>query len=208
MAIKNQEHEIEAKFCVLSLELIEDQINRIGGKLVTPRQNERNFRFDTPQQELTRGHKVLRLRQDSLTHLTFKGPAEHVGGISKRQEIEFEASNFIAANNFLNALGYKISVIYEKFRTTYELDELIITLDEMPYGLFLEIEGPDVSSIQNCANKLNLNWETRLTESYLTLFYRSKKALNLAFRDLTFKNFEGINIELEDLAIQAADIVN
>ena len=82
---------------------------------------------------------------------------------------------------------------------------LKITFDEMPYGLFLEIEGPDVESIQECANKLNLTWEARLSESYLTLFYRLKNALNLKFRDLTFENFAGLDIKLEDLAIQAAN---
>ena len=119
MVLKKQEHEIEAKFCVLSLKSIEERINKIGGKLIKPRHHERNLRFDTPQQDLTRANKALRLRQDQHIHLTFKGPAEHVGGISKRQEIEFQANDFKAANNFLNALGYKISVVYEKFRTTY-----------------------------------------------------------------------------------------
>ncbi|MBT3669074.1 MAG: class IV adenylate cyclase [Chloroflexi bacterium] len=205
MTDKNQGNEIEAKFCLLSFQDIEKKLIEIGGLLIKPRHHERNLRFDTPHQELTRNHRVLRLRQDKNIHLTFKGAAEHVGGISKRREIEFQANNFTSANKFLKALGYDVSVIYEKYRTTYQLDEFEITFDEMPYGLFLEIEGPDVVSIQGCANKLDLNWGARLSESYLTLFYRLKNALNLDFRDLTFENFKGIDIQLEDLAIQAAD---
>ncbi len=204
MADNNQGNEIEAKFCVLSFETIEKYLNEIGAVVTKPKHHERNLRFDTPQRDLTRNHRVLRLRQDKQVHLTFKGPSERVGGISKRREIEFQANNFSSANNFLKALGYDISVIYEKYRTTYQLDQFEIELDEMPYGLFLEIEGPDVESIQQCANALHLNWEARLSESYLTLFYRLKNALSLDFRDLTFDNFKDVEIRLEDLAIQAA----
>ena len=34
------------------------------------------------------------------------------------------------------SLGYVISMIYEKYRTTYELDGVLVTLDEMPCGDF------------------------------------------------------------------------
>ena len=122
MAGKKQENEIEAKFCVLSFDEIERRLLEIGGLLTKPRHHERNLRFDTPQHELTRNHRVLRLRQDKNIHLTFKGPAEHVGGISKRREIEFQADDFLSAKKFLRALGYDISVIYEKHRTAYQLD--------------------------------------------------------------------------------------
>lgn len=43
--------------------------------------------------------------------------------------------------NLLQELGYVVSEVYEKYRTTYKLNVLQITLDEMPYGMFVEIEG-------------------------------------------------------------------
>lgn len=202
----NPNQEIEAKFCILHSEALEDRLKKLGAKLVHPRTHERNLRFDTPQLELTRQNRLLRLRKDYGNRLTFKGPTSLYGGIHSREEIEFLVDDFDTAVLFLKALGYEVSVIYEKYRTTYLYDDIIITLDEMPYGLFVELEGPDAESIQACAEKLTLTWEARLTETYLTLFERTKKALRLDFRDLTFENFEDVEMGLEVLGVEPADV--
>ena len=44
--------------------------------------------------------------------------------------------DFEAARRLLEALGYRLTVMYEKYRTTYHLRHLIVVLDEMPYGEF------------------------------------------------------------------------
>ena len=82
----------------------------------------------------------------------------------------------------------------------------MITIDELPYGLFIEIEGSDAEAIKECSNNLQLKWETRLEDSYLSLFDRTKKSHALSFRDLTFENFLEITIDLDSLGILPADI--
>ncbi len=59
---------------------------------------------------------------------------------------------------------------YEKYRTTYELDDALIMLDELPYGSFLEIEGETVEQIRDIAATLHLNWEAAIPSSYTALF--------------------------------------
>ncbi len=134
-----------------------------------PRTHEVNLRFDTPDQALTRSLQVLRLRQDSKARLTYKGPGRDEGGVRLRQEIEFIVSDFDEARSLFEALGYEIAMMYEKYRTVYELGEVHVTLDEMPFGAFAELEGPDPTSIQAAAQRLGLNWQARVLDSYTAI---------------------------------------
>lgn len=164
-----------------------------------------NLRFDNPDGTLTREHRVLRLRKDQKVRLTYKGPADPSSPVSSRPEIEFEATSFEQARDFLLALGYVISVSYEKYRTVYLLEGTEIDLDEMPFGNFCEIEGKDEKAIQITANLLDLNWQARIIDSYLAIFTRLKAARNLSFQDLSFKNFENLQIFPADLHVTPAD---
>jgi adenylate cyclase class 2 len=180
-------------------------LETLGGKLVQERLHEINLRFDTPDGDLMRTSQVLRLRQDKAARLTYKGPGQTVGGVRARREIEFSVDNFKAARSFLEALGYQVSLMYEKYRTTYELDSVQVTLDEMPYGTFAELEGPDAASIHAVAGKLRVNWEARIMESYTYLFERLREVRGLTFRDLSFENFAGVEVTPVTLGIQPAD---
>jgi adenylate cyclase class 2 len=164
-----------------------------------------NLRFDTETNQLARGFKVLRLRYDKKTRLTFKGPASDQDGVRLRKEIEFEVSDFSAARSFLEALGYSVAMIYEKYRQAFVLKEVEISLDELPYGTFVELEGPDSKSIREVNSLLDLDWGKRIDESYASLFDRLRREAGFSFRDLVFENFEGKQIDLEVLGIHPAD---
>lgn len=176
-------------------------MDSLDARLIQPRVHEVNLRFDTPSGDLTRGYRVLRLRQDTAARLTYKGPGELQDGVRSRQELEFTVSDFDAAQKFLEALGYEVSVMYEKYRTTYKLEGVLVTLDEMPYGSFAEIEGPDGASIQRAAVALGLDWEKRILDSYLVLFDNLRMRLGFTFRDLSFENFKGIDVSGEMLGL-------
>jgi len=149
--------------------------------------------------------RVLRLRQDEAIHLTYKGPGQITQGVLSRQEIEFKVSDFTAAKHFLEALGYEVIVSYEKYRQTYQLAEVLITVDEMPYGHFAEIEGLDPGQIRHVAELLQLNWNNRIIGSYLDIFRMLKSKMKLDFKDLNFENFQGLEIKPIDLNISPAD---
>ena len=165
--------EIEAKFHVRNLRKIELRLLELKAQLIQPRVHEINLRFDRPDGELRNSFRVLRLRQDDIARFTFKGPSvEKEGGILSRQEIEFEVGDFDTAKQFLEAIGFQVVVFYEKFRTTYELNDTHIMLDELPYGSFIEIEGGNVETIHSIANLLSLNWEAMVKAGYHALFER------------------------------------
>jgi adenylate cyclase class 2 len=201
----NKEVEIEAKFYINNLSFFENRLKSLGAVCKQERVHEINLRFDFPDGSLTRDRRVLRLRQDSRVRLTYKGPAKPDENVSVRQEIEIEVSDFQSGRHFLEALGYEVTVMYEKYRTTYQLDVVEVALDEMPYGTFLEIEGPDSASIQVAAAVLRLNWNARCSESYLAIFQHLCQKRGLKIENLSFHDFEGLSISAEDMDIQPAD---
>ena len=197
--------EIEVKFYVRDLKVLETRLVSAGGELVEPRLTEVNLRFDLPGDDLLHSGRLLRLRQDKIARLTYKGPGGEQAGARLREELEFEVSDFKIAQSFLEALGYQVVVVYEKYRTTYTLGSCEIVLDELPYGYFIEIEGPDGEEIRSIAERLEMDWEKRILDSYLVLFERLKGALSLDFRDLSFANFKGISLTAEALGVAEAD---
>ncbi len=198
--------EIEAKFYVRHLGQIEQRVVDLDAVCIQERLLETNLRFDTPEQALTQAIRVLRLRRDSASRMTYKGPGVMVGGVRLRQEIEFEVSDFENAKALLEALGFQVYMIYEKYRAIYELDGSHITFDQLPFGDFVEIEAPDPAAIRFVAQKLKLNWDARVNFSYAELFTRVQTRLEGQVANLTFADFADFQITPEQLAVQIADL--
>lgn len=197
--------EIEVKFYLADALRLQQRLEALGAICEQPRVYEANLRFDTPDRQLSRSLRALRLRMDTAARMTYKGPPLDDAGARLRQELEFTVSDFDMARAFLEALGYQVIVMYEKYRTTYRLGELVITLDEMPFGTFAEIEGPGGEAIQEAAHRLSLDWQARLLDSYLVIFDRLKARLGLTFNDLSFENFHGLSITPAALGALPAD---
>lgn len=201
----NNNEEIEAKFYLTSLEAYKNRLESNNLKLVQTQIHEYNLSFDTPNFDLLHKDCILRLRQDSVAKLTYKGTSDSSSGVTVRQEIEINVNSFDNARIFLEALGYCIHWKYEKYRTTYTYRNLIITIDETPIGVFTEIEGESTESIREIAEKLKLNWNSRILSNYLADFLCVKKSLQLPFRDMTFENFKDIKVIASDLGAVPAD---
>lgn len=194
--------EIEAKFLLRHLAQIRKQILAAGGLQISPRVLERNLRFDKPDGTLSASHQVLRLRQDVRTVLTYK----HSHSIEEREEIEIEVEDFNATQALLEKLGYIVIFMYEKYREVFSLDPVLIMLDDLPFGAFVEIEGPFIEDIQQATKALDLDWEQRSPQDYLGLFGSLSDRLQLPFRDATFANFaESPSIQPSDLCLTYAN---
>lgn len=85
---------------------------------------------------------VLRLRKtNNKTLLTYKEAVGTNGHVKEKLEFETEVSDVGQMESIIAALGYRLSVVYEKHRTTYHFDDVEVVLDELPFGLYMEIEG-------------------------------------------------------------------
>jgi adenylate cyclase class 2 len=203
--MNSEDMELEVKFYLSKRKELEEKLIIQGGQLKDPRVHEINLRFDTPDQSLLNTGRLLRLRLDKRARVTYKGLGSIESGARLRQELEFTVSDFDTARAVFEALGYQVYMMYEKYRTTYKLGNLEVVLDEMPYGDFVEIEGPDGQSIQVAAQRLDLNWDARILDSYTVLFERVRAQLGIDFRDLSFENFKGLTVTPEMLGELIAD---
>lgn len=198
--------ETEVKFFVQDLSRIEMRLRELKAHLIQPRVHEVNLRFDNSNGDLRRELKVLRLRKDTEAKFTFKGPGEELeGGLLSRKEIEFSVSSFDAAREFLEALGFKPIVFYEKYRTTYEFKDAHVMLDELPYGNFVEVEGEDIIAMHEVASLLALNWKAIVKAGYHALFERITGKYILDPSRLSFEALRSVQISGEDLNIIPAD---
>ena len=198
--------EIEVKFYVNDLKRLEALLLELGAVLIQPRVHESNIRFDLPDGSLRAGSRVLRLRRADDVRLTYKGQGKSINGVLARDEIEFTVGDFETARQFLEALGYVQIAVYEKFRATYQLDETQVMLDELPFGDFVEIEGPGVDSIRLTATRLGLAFGAAVDAGYLSLHKRIAATRQLDPAKLTFAALEGFRPSPEKMGVRPADL--
>ena len=192
--------EIEVKFFVTDLVKLRGILLEMGGQLVKPRIYERNIRYDTAWDSLSHQGKLLRLRQDRATRLTYKGEPEQPveSEVHIREELEIVIDNFDTTAALLEKIGFEPRQIYEKYRETFKFGSVEVVLDEMPFGDFIELEG-DAVAIREVADSLDLDWNKRILTNYLALMARIKDHHDLPFEDLTFANFSDYDISIADI---------
>ena len=88
------------------------------------------------------GSRVLRLRRvGNRTILTLKQRLPSAGGVKHQREDETEIEDAESMHSILEGLGFTPVLVYEKRRETWLFNNVEIVLDELPFGLFMEIEG-------------------------------------------------------------------
>lgn len=90
------------------------------------------------------GSCALRLRRvGARAILTFKQRLPSKSFIKHQQEEETKVANADAVHAILTALGFRPALIYEKRRTRWQMGRAEIVIDELPFGLFMEIEAAE-----------------------------------------------------------------
>jgi len=192
--------EIEVKFLVEELATVRQRLLSLGATIHKPRVYERNIRFDNPWDGLRMQGKLLRLRQDAIARLTYKGePPSAIDSEARvREELEIEVEDFQTTVDLLQRVGFEPKQLYEKYRETFIFGRVEVVLDEMPFGDFVELEGED-GALQAAAAALGLDWNMRILANYLAIMATLQERFALDFDDLTFDNFAGTDVSAMDL---------
>ena len=167
-------------------------IERHGYSLSSPRTHEADQLFDLASGALRRSDQILRLRKTSSAEegqramVTYKGCASREI-YKSREEIEFDVSDPDAFTLVLERLGYHPGFRYEKYRTMFKAygEPGLITIDETPIGVYLELEGPQ-AWIDSTAARLGFPAERFLTVSYARLYREHLEHHPGAPPDMTF----------------------
>ncbi len=191
--------EVEAKFKVANFRAIRRRLRALGaGYCGTAIQLDRFF--DTPDRELYRGDRGLRLREVRMVKsapgcrkggvlLTYKGPRQARAAVKSRQEIETHVEDSQALAEILRAAGLKVFLKLQKRRASYKLGRCRIELDELPLlGCFVEIEGASGRAIELAAARLGLDSEP-IADSYAHLAVARCKKPRRSCLEVTFERF-------------------
>jgi adenylate cyclase, class 2 len=188
--------EIEVKFLIDDLAAMRQRLVALGATCTTPRTYEENLLFDTPDAQLRRQGRLLRLRRDRRNLITYKEPPTHHDLDFKiMHEYEAEVSDFAHMQTILEKLGFRLSLRFEKYRETFTYQRAEIVLDEVPFGTFMEIEGPR-EAIRDIVTALGLDFASRLVSSYAEIFEAVCTTYKLSATDMTFETFQSLPIDV------------
>ncbi len=186
--------ETEVKLrCSCSASEAGDLLRSQGYAPISERTHEADQLFDLSDQSMRSSDRILRLRKESnasstVWTLTYKGPAER-GRYKTREELETEAAHGEVLQLILHRLGYLPGFRYEKYRTKFRrgTEPGIVTLDETPAGVFLELEGPK-DWIDSTALRLGYSQEDYVISSYAVLWREYRSARQGVPEDMVFES--------------------
>ena len=124
-----------------------------------------DYLLDTADDMLRGRGSALRVRLESgKSLLTFKGPVQPAS-TKLREELE--------------------TIVDDGLRLLRILDDVIVAVDETPFGTFVEIEGGE-SGIARVAGALSRGPDDYLLDSYRGLFSEHCRQRGLPFTDMLF----------------------
>lgn len=111
----------------------------------------------------------LRLRRvNGRALLTFKQRFPGKSPIKHQREEETEVADADAVAAILRSLEFRPALVYEKRRVRWNVGKAEIAMDELPFGLFMEIEGPE-KEIARVEKLLEAEAVPAVMETYPTL---------------------------------------
>ena len=115
--------EIEVKLKAADVAEARARLERVGARLLHPREFEDNRLYDFPDKSLMNRGAMLRLRlTDRGAFLTYKDRVRTENGVKVREEVEtaFPRAEATRLAETLGRLGMTTIFRYQKFRTTWE----------------------------------------------------------------------------------------
>ena len=135
--------EIEKKYRLTPAErrAIEKRLRELGYK-PKPVEFEENTIYRGGN--LAFGKRAMRIRRvNGEAILTFKERIPTKSAIKHQKENETRVSDPEATHEILSAMGFAPALVYEKRRTRWQIGKAKLVIDELPFGLFMEIEASE-----------------------------------------------------------------
>lgn len=164
--------------------LREKSIVLIGGY------KEKTIRYDNKDSSLEREGKFIRVRSGIKNVISIKEKLNNNNdndNFLKRNDIEVEVSDIKKIQYILEQIGLHETFTMEKYRLKWKYnDEVELNLDELPFGVFLEIHGNEKNAIA-ASKELGFNMKNAKKGTYWDIFEEFKKENNI---EPNIKNIE------------------
>lgn len=162
--------ETEIKVRIRNPEDFCGQLQVFQPRIVSVRHFEDNRLLDFHDKTLLSAGSLVRIRQaGEKAFLTFKGPPKGEGIFKTREELETGLNDGILAMQILERLGMREWFRYQKYRREFEVDAVIVAVDETPIGNYAELEGLE-PAIDDLVRRLNIEQSRLIRDSYYSLY--------------------------------------
>jgi len=131
---KNIETEIKIKLDNLESfvsELLEMKATVVGKDL------QRTVRMDTPNMDLEKKKLFLRVRSGFANIVTLKVKNNDNKDFMQRDEYETEVKDIETLSDIFSILCFSKRLILEKYRANFVLQDVKISVDEVPFGIYV-----------------------------------------------------------------------
>lgn len=159
--------EYEATFTDIDIEKLSEKLNKIGAKNVHERFLMSRIALnlhDNREREWTR----VRKEYDSIT-MTYKNVDP--GTIEGQKEVEIQIDSFENGVEILKRIGCIEKAYQENYRETWDLEGVIITIDEWPFlEPFVEIEGKSEGAVRDISERLGFEWGDAVFDAVTGLY--------------------------------------
>lgn len=170
------QREVEIKFRMADAAAVRRKL-AVAGANFEGAFREENYFCDDAKGRLRAAGRVLRLRRSTGTsagqeglvdrRLTYKEPLSDPQ-FKVRNEIDVPVGDLDGMRLVLERLGFRCRHGYDKEREIWRLDAVMVTLDTLAFGQFVELEGAP-EAIAAVAARLGFDLAQGIIKSYLTL---------------------------------------
>jgi len=178
------DHEKEIKLEVSDFDAVIKSLKENGAEFLG-NAFQKTIRFDDENKGLEKQGIFLRVRSGFENVITMKIKVKN-DTVFERKEIELHIEDIEKMRKIIKKLGFEKEFIMEKYRSRWVLDGVDISLDELPFGLFIELEG-DENKIFEVAKKLNLDTSKRIIVTYWDIFDKYKEKTGKTGEDIEFE---------------------
>lgn len=149
---------------------------------------EKTTRYDDENGNYEKDGKFIRVRSGLKNIISFKEKLDDSKDdtILKRNDIEVEIGDISKMQYILEVMGLKKTFTMEKYRLKWKFEDVDLNVDELPFGLFLEIHGEE-EQIAKVMEELELARENIVPGTYWDIFEKYKRSNNI---EDSIKNIE------------------
>lgn len=168
--------EKEVKFKVTDVNHLIKKLKDSDAKFIGMAE-ERTSRYDDKDDSYKKRKLFFRLRSGLDNVITLKEDVindKETPKIAKRIETETTIGDLDKLAYILRKLGLEEKKIMVKYRMKWSLNNTEVTIDELPFGMYAEIEG-ECEDILETAKILDFNLEDKILGTYWDLFDDYKK---------------------------------
>jgi adenylate cyclase, class 2 len=162
------------------------RLEALNPEILSARHFEDNHLFDFPNQSISAGQCLLRVRlAEGECFLTYKGRPKKEGIFKTREELETRVEDAAIILQVLERIGMLVCFRYQKYRREFALDGVHVAVDETPIGDYAEMEGSE-EGIRLLARRTGIAESQFMRLSYHALYLEHCKKKGLTPQYMVF----------------------